>query len=51
MGGVCSMHGMKNAYKILVERPEGKRSLGRPSYRWEDNIRTDLREIVLEMVD
>jgi hypothetical protein len=36
---------MKNAYKILVGKPEGKTPLGRPRPRWEDNIRTDLREI------
>jgi hypothetical protein len=29
---------VRNAYKILVEKPEGKKSLGRPSHRWEDNI-------------
>jgi hypothetical protein len=35
----------KNAYRILVEKPEGKIPLGRPRRRWEDNIRMDLREI------
>jgi len=35
---------MRNAYKILVGRPEGKRSLGRPRRRWEDNIRMKLKE-------
>jgi len=34
---------MRNAYSILVGKPEGKRLLGRPSYRWEDNIRVELR--------
>jgi hypothetical protein len=34
----------RNAYKILAGKPEGKRSLGRPKRRWEDNIRMDLRE-------
>jgi hypothetical protein len=34
-----------NAYRILVGKPEGKRPLGRPRRRWEDNIRMDLREI------
>jgi hypothetical protein len=29
----------------LVGRPEGKRPLGRPKHRWEDNIKLDLREI------
>jgi hypothetical protein len=35
----------RNAYRILVGKPEGKRPLGRPRCRWEDNIRMDLREI------
>jgi hypothetical protein len=35
----------KNAYRILVGKPEGKRPLGRPRRRWEDNIRMDLRKI------
>jgi hypothetical protein len=38
-------------YNILVGKPEGKRPLGRPRRRWEDNIRNDLREIVWEGVD
>jgi hypothetical protein len=32
---------MRNAYKIFVGKPEGKRLLGRPRQRWEDNIRMD----------
>jgi hypothetical protein len=36
---------MGNAYKILVGKPEGKRLLGRPRHRLEDNIRVDLKEI------
>jgi hypothetical protein len=35
----------RNAYRILVGKPEGKRPLGRPRRRWDDNIRMDLREI------
>jgi hypothetical protein len=34
-----------NAYRNLVGKPEGKRPLGRPKRRWEDNIKMDLREI------
>jgi hypothetical protein len=45
MGGACSTNGEKNAYRILVRKPEGKRPLGRRRRRWEDNIRMDLREI------
>jgi hypothetical protein len=46
MGMARSTHGgEENAYRILVGKPEGKRLLGRPRRRWEDNIRMDLREI------
>jgi hypothetical protein len=34
-----------NAYRILVEKPEGRRPLGRPRRRWVNNIKMDLREI------
>jgi hypothetical protein len=36
---------------LLVEKPEGKRPLGRPRRRWIDNIKTDLLEIGLSVVD
>jgi len=45
------MGAMRNAYKILVTKPEGKRPLGRPRRRCEDNIRIDLRETGWEIVD
>jgi hypothetical protein len=46
MGKACSTHGAKmNAHRISVGKPEGKRPLGRPRRRWEDNIRMVLREI------
>jgi hypothetical protein len=46
MGGACSTNGEKrNSYRILVGKPEGKRPLGRPRCRWEDNIKMDLRKI------
>jgi hypothetical protein len=32
--------------RVLVGKPEGKRPLGRPRRRWEDNIRMDLQEVV-----
>jgi len=35
----------RGVYMILVEKPEGKRPLGRPRYRWEDNIKMDLQEL------
>ena len=46
MGRTCSMYGTsRNAYRVLVGKPEGKRPLGRPRHRWEDNIKMDLREV------
>jgi len=42
---------MRNAFKILVGKPEGKRPLGRPRRRWEDNIGMDLRETGWEVVE
>jgi hypothetical protein len=44
MGGACSMNEKRNAYWILVAKPEGKRPLGKPRHRWVDNIKMDLRE-------
>jgi hypothetical protein len=41
----------RNAYRILVGKPEGKRTLGRPRCRWVDNIKMDLREIGLDGMD
>jgi hypothetical protein len=35
----------RGAYRILVERPEGRRTLARPRRRWEDNIKTDFQEV------
>jgi hypothetical protein len=35
----------RNAYRLLVEKPEGKRSLGRPRHRWVDNFMMDLGEV------
>jgi hypothetical protein len=46
VGRVCSTHGEKrNAYRILVGKPEGKRQLARSRRRWVDNIEMNLREI------
>jgi hypothetical protein len=41
----------KNVYSVLVGKPEGKRSFGRPRRRWEDGIRMDLMVIVWGSVD
>jgi hypothetical protein len=48
----CNTHGEKrNAYKILVGKPEGKRPLGRPKHRREDNIKICLGKIGWGSVD
>ena len=39
------MEQSRNAYRVLVGKLEGKRPLGRPRRRWEDNIKMDLREV------
>jgi hypothetical protein len=41
---------MRNAYKIFVGKPEGKRPDGRPDHRWKDNVRMGIREIGWESV-
>ncbi|KAJ4439467.1 hypothetical protein ANN_07591 [Periplaneta americana] len=47
-GHVARMGEPRNAYGVLVGRSEGKRPLGRPRRRWEDNIKMDLREVGYE---
>jgi hypothetical protein len=42
---------VRGAYNILVGRPEGRRPLGRPRYKWEDNIKMDFGEIGFWDVD
>jgi hypothetical protein len=49
-GHVARM-GEKNMYSLLVGKPEGKRPLGRPRCMWIDNIKMDLLEIGLNVVD
>jgi hypothetical protein len=44
-GHVARMGETRNAYRILVGKPEGRRPLGRPRCRWMDNIKMDLGEI------
>jgi len=46
MGGACSAYWeRRSVYRVLVGKPEGKRPLGRPRLRWEDNIKKDLQEV------
>ena len=46
MGGACSTYGeSRGTYRVLVEKPKGKRPLGRLRRRWDDNIKMDLQEV------
>jgi hypothetical protein len=49
MSVACSTYGeRKGVYRVLVGVPKGKRPLGRPRRRWEDNIKMDLQEVGFE---
>jgi hypothetical protein len=49
VGGTCGTHGEERSVcRVLVVRSAGKRPLGRPRRRWEDNIKLDLREIGID---
>ena len=50
-GHVARMGEGRGVYRVLVGKPEGRRPLGRPRRRWEDNIRMDLQEVGLGYVD
>ena len=50
-GHVARMGERRGAYRVLVGKPEGKRPLGRPRHRWEDNIKMDLQEVECGGVD
>jgi hypothetical protein len=41
----------RGVHRVLVGRPDGKRPLGRPRHRWEDNIKLDVREIGIDGVN
>jgi hypothetical protein len=46
MSGECSTNGEnRDSYRLLVGKPEGTRSLGKPTRRWMDNIRMDLLQM------
>jgi hypothetical protein len=48
VGHVARMAKGRGIYRVFVGRPEGKRPLGRPRRRWEDNIKIDLVEIGMD---
>jgi hypothetical protein len=48
---VALLINVRNVYRLMVGKPEGKRPLGRPRRRWIDNIKMYLLEIVLSVVD
>jgi hypothetical protein len=50
-GHVGRMGAKRNAYRILLGKPEGKTPLGRPKCKWVDNIKMDLREVGWDGVD
>jgi len=50
-GHVARMGERRGVYRVLVGIPEGKRPLGRPRRRWEDNIKMDLQEVGCEGID
>jgi hypothetical protein len=50
-GHVARMGGNRNVYMLLVGKPEGKRPLGRPRRRWIDNVKMDLLEMGVSVVD
>jgi len=44
-GHVARMEETSGVYRVLLGKPEGKRPLGRPRRRWEDNVKMDLQEL------
>jgi hypothetical protein len=50
-GHVARMGEKRNVYRLLVRKPKGKRPLGRPRRRWIDNIKMELLEIGVSVVD
>jgi hypothetical protein len=52
MGGACRAYGEgRGMYRVLVGKPEGRRPLGRPRRRWEDNIQMDLQRMACGGMD
>jgi hypothetical protein len=50
-GGACKHAEVRNLYAILVKKTDDKRPLGAPRHGWEDNTKTDLKEIKYEGVN
>jgi len=50
-GHVACVGERRGVYRVLMGKPEGRRPLGRPRRRWEDNIEMDVLEVVCEGVD
>jgi hypothetical protein len=50
-GHAARMVGRRVVYRVLMRKPEGKRPLGRPRRRWEDNIKADLQEVGCAVMD
>ena len=48
---VARIGGESGVYRILVMKPEGRKSMGRPRRRWVENIRTDLQEVECGYMD
>jgi hypothetical protein len=52
MSGACSACGERSCvYRVLVGKPEGKRPFGRPMRRWDDNIKMELQEVGIGVMD
>jgi len=51
VGHIACIGERRDAYRVLVLKLEGKRQLGKPRHRWENNIRMDLKEIRWKGVD
>jgi hypothetical protein len=45
MGDISQMGEERGVYRVSVRKPDGKRPLGRPRGKWEDNIKIDLKEV------
>jgi len=51
VGYVARMGERRGVFRVLVGKPEGEKTLGRPRHRWEDNIMMDLQEVGCEGMD